>query len=116
MDIEQLDPEGWAELTELSKTPGQIVYYRGYLMDRETFRKTILSKPVGKLEREALRSLYARRGEEVDPNDIKGGGGTTQNTLEVRGYVQITKDGDRSVSWRITDSGIAWVEADQASR
>lgn len=32
----QADTEAMAELTELSKTPGAVVYYRGYMMDRRS--------------------------------------------------------------------------------
>jgi len=42
-----------AELAALSKTPGQVVLYRGYMMDRETFQLAVVSKPMGKRERAA---------------------------------------------------------------
>lgn len=112
---ELIDAETLAELQELSKTPGAVVYYRGALMDRETFRQTILSKPMGKREREALRALYDRRDQPPDQGTIKGADGLPRKELEARGYVDVSNECDRFISWRISDAGIAAVEAGLAA-
>lgn len=56
-------------------------------------------------ERMALEQLFQRRGLDVPHNEIKGAGIATQRSLQTRGYALITMDGDRFISWRLTDAG-----------
>lgn len=95
-------------LEEMRHSGTKIIYHGGYLMSEDDFSKHVLSKPMGKRERQALAALHQQGGEAMW-GEIKASD-TTQQTLEVRGYVVVAKDGDRPVSWRITEAGIAAVE------
>lgn len=104
-----ISSDDWAELSELSKTPGAVVFYRGHLMDRETFRRTVLSKALGKRERNVLRGLYDRRSS-PGGEDKMVGAGVTMDVLEAWGYVESTRANGRIVSVRITEAGVSAVE------
>lgn len=57
-------------------------------------------------EKTALEELVKRRGRDVPISEIKGAGIVTQESLQTSGYATIKMDGDRYISWRVTDEGV----------
>jgi hypothetical protein len=114
LGMQEMNPlEIWKAKTsdEDTATPSHF-----FLMTEHQYRDEILSRKMDKRERHAMRELYSQRGRDVAHNAVKGAGIGTHERLEVRGYVTVTKDGDRFLSWRITETGVAAVEAGLASQ
>lgn len=72
----------------------------------ERWKKKVIASPLNKREKAALPQLYEWRHRVVMHGEIKGAGWTTEDRLEVRGYVKLNKHKDLTVSWQITDMGI----------
>lgn len=73
--------------------------------DRWTER--VRGEPLNRREQMALAGLYERRGRLVGYGEIKGAGYITEERLSARGYVTVSRDGDRFLGWQITDAGEA---------
>jgi len=72
----------------------------------ERWRRKVIASPLNKREKAALPRLYQERHRVVMHGEIKGAGWTTEDRLEVRGYVTLNKHKDLTVSWQITEAGI----------
>lgn len=72
----------------------------------ERWRQKVIASPLNKREKAALPRLYQERHRVVMHGEIKGAGWTTEDRLEVRGYVTLNKHKDLTVSWQITEVGI----------
>lgn len=72
----------------------------------ERWKRKVIASPLNKREKAALPLLYQDRHRVVIHGEIKGAGWTTEDRLEVRGYVTLNKHNDLTVSWQITEAGI----------
>lgn len=72
----------------------------------ERWKRKVIASPLNKREKAALPLLYQERHRVVMHGEIKGAGWTTEDRLEVRGYVTLNKHNDLTVSWQITKAGI----------
>jgi len=78
----------------------------------ERWVKKVRASPLNKREKAALPRLYELRHQSVVRHgEIKGASWSTEDSLEARGYVTLTKYNDLTVSWRITEEGIKAFEA-----
>lgn len=75
------------------------------VMTEEEWATAVRASDLSNRERMALEALVQRRGRDVPIGEIKGAGITTQKSLETRGYATIKMDGDRFISWRVTNEG-----------
>jgi predicted DNA-binding transcriptional regulator AlpA len=72
----------------------------------ERWKQKVIASPLNKREKAALPRLYEERHRVVMHGEIKGASWTTEDRLEVRGYVTLNKHNDLTVSWQITEAGI----------
>jgi hypothetical protein len=72
----------------------------------ERWKQKVIASPLNKREKAALPRLYQERHRVVMHGEIKGASWTTEDRLEVRGYVTLNKHKDLTVSWQITEVGI----------
>lgn len=77
----------------------------------ERWKESVIASPLNKREKAALPHLYQGRDRVFRHGEIKGAGWTTEDRLQVRGYVKLHKMNDLTVSWQITAAGIKAFES-----
>lgn len=84
------------------------------LQYHERWKKKVKASPLNKREKVALPILYQERHRGLLHGEIKGISWSTEERLEARGYVTVTRHNESPVSWQITAAGIEAFERGEA--